>query len=135
MSLASQRPPPADDIDSLIRQMESLRAELGKQADFGRTVRLELPSEHQQSVENLFHYLALRSQDLRPLQERLARLGLSSLGRAEPHVLASIDAVLVLICVMVASNGEPRRIRQVDPSYPSERFPVPQTTVCRTQRQ
>jgi pyruvate kinase len=94
MSLASQRPPPADDIDSLIRQMESLRAELGKQADFGRAVRLELPSEHQQSAENLFHYLALRSQDLRPLQERLARLGLSSLGRAEPHVLASIDAVL-----------------------------------------
>ena len=31
---------------------------------------------------------------LRPLQLRLALLGLSSLGRAESHVLATVDAAL-----------------------------------------
>ena len=46
------------------------------------------------SQRNLLHYLALRSHDLRPLQHELAVLGLSSLGRVESHVLASIDAVL-----------------------------------------
>jgi pyruvate kinase len=46
------------------------------------------------SARNLLHYLALRQHELRPLQERLARLGLSSLGRAESHVLATVDAVL-----------------------------------------
>ncbi|MBS0558586.1 MAG: hypothetical protein JSR21_00870 [Proteobacteria bacterium] len=45
------------------------------------------------SMLNFAHYLALRSRDLRPLQDQLARLGLSSLGRAEGHVLASLDAV------------------------------------------
>jgi pyruvate kinase len=49
------------------------------------------------SAQNLLHYLALRRHDLRPLQLDLAALGLSSLGRAEPHVLASIDAVLTIL--------------------------------------
>jgi pyruvate kinase len=46
------------------------------------------------SLRNLIHYLSLRRHDIRPLQEHLARLGLSSLGRAESHTLYSIDAVL-----------------------------------------
>ena len=35
--------------------------------------------------------------DIRELQKSLARLGLSSLGRAETHVLAAIDAVLGIL--------------------------------------
>ncbi len=46
------------------------------------------------SMVNLAHYLWLRQRDLRPLQERLAQAGLSSLGRCEPHVLANVNAVL-----------------------------------------
>jgi pyruvate kinase len=46
------------------------------------------------SAGNLLHYLALRRHDLRGLQEELAALGLSSLGRAEGAVLATVDAVL-----------------------------------------
>ena len=79
---------------SLTTQLESLRKELAQQAERKRADWLELPSERQPSAENLLHYLALRSHDLRPLQDQLARLGLSSLGRAEAHVMASIDAVL-----------------------------------------
>ena len=52
---------------------------------------------HQASARNLLHYLALRSRDLRPLQARLAALGLSSLGRAESHVMAAVDAVLSVL--------------------------------------
>ena len=39
---------------------------------------------------NLLHYLALRQHDVSELQEELGALGLSRLGRAEPHVLASV---------------------------------------------
>ncbi|MFO0797407.1 MAG: pyruvate kinase [Gemmataceae bacterium] len=46
------------------------------------------------SARNLLHYLALRRRDLRPLQVRLAALGLSSLGRAEANALGTVDAVL-----------------------------------------
>jgi len=45
------------------------------------------------SARNLLHYVALRQFDIGELQEQLAALGLSSLGRAERHVLASIHAV------------------------------------------
>ncbi|GAB5605386.1 pyruvate kinase [Sideroxyarcus sp. TK5] len=56
-----------------------------------------LPPARHESARNLLHYIALRRHDLRGLQVRLSRLGLSSLGRSEPHVMASIDAVLALL--------------------------------------
>lgn len=49
------------------------------------------------SIVNLAQYLALRELDLRPLQEKLAEAGLSSLGRAEPHVLANLLNVQAMI--------------------------------------
>ncbi len=52
-----------------------------------------IPPTQQASACNLVHYLALRQHDLRPLQLSLAACGLSSLGRAEAHVLASVRAV------------------------------------------
>jgi len=52
---------------------------------------------HEASAANLAHYLALRRFDLRALQERLASIGLSSLGRSETHVLANLDKVLGIL--------------------------------------
>jgi pyruvate kinase len=52
---------------------------------------------HKESARNLVHYLALRRHDIRQLQEELAALGLSSLGRTESHVLAGIEAVLKVL--------------------------------------
>jgi pyruvate kinase len=49
------------------------------------------------SARNLAHYIALRHRDIRPLQQELAELGLSSLGRAEAHVMATLDAVLAAV--------------------------------------
>ena len=54
------------------------------------------------SALNLAHYLSFRETDLRPLQRRLMALGLSSLGRAESHVLATLDAVGAAISVLTA---------------------------------
>jgi pyruvate kinase len=52
---------------------------------------------NQKSALNLIHYLALRNQDIRDLQNTLGQLGISRLGRAESHVLASIKAVKNLL--------------------------------------
>jgi pyruvate kinase len=52
---------------------------------------------HRNSARNLVHYLALRQHDLRELQEQLAAIGLSSLGRTESHVLAGLDAVRTIL--------------------------------------
>jgi len=42
--------------------------------------------------------MALRHFDIRDLQQQLTMLGLSSLGRAEPHVMASIRTVQQALC-------------------------------------
>ncbi len=53
-----------------------------------------LAAAHREGARNLLHYLALRRRDIRPLQEKLAMLGLSSLGRCESRVLANLNAVM-----------------------------------------
>ena len=57
----------------------------------------QLEPRWQASAANLLHYLALRRHDIRPLQEKLAMLGLSSLGRAEGHVQSSVAALLKML--------------------------------------
>lgn len=79
---------------TLIRQMESLREMILQPSRPGRETLPELSPDRMASAQNLLHYLALRNQDIRPLQDKLARVGLSSLGRIEPHVLETINAVL-----------------------------------------
>jgi pyruvate kinase len=59
-----------------------------------------LDPDRRHSAHNLLHYLSLRRHDLRSLQQELAALGLSSLGRAESHVLATVDAVLAALHAM-----------------------------------
>lgn len=81
-------------LESLIPLLQELRR---RAIEFERMFERELArvsSEDLPSARNLLHYLALRQHDLRPLQTSLTSLGLSSLGRMEPHALATIDAVL-----------------------------------------
>lgn len=61
---------------------------------------------HRSSARNLVHYLALRREDPRELQEALRRLGLSSLGRCEPCVMATLNAVLSALGSMLGEEPE-----------------------------
>ena len=54
-------------------------------------------SGYPQGAANLAAYIAFRREDLRKLQERLSELGLSSLGRCEGHVIATLDAVALAL--------------------------------------
>jgi pyruvate kinase len=58
-------------------------------------------------ARNLADYLALRRTDLSPVQQPLAALGLSSLGRCEAHVQASLDAVLASLALLAGRDGPP----------------------------
>jgi pyruvate kinase len=50
--------------------------------------------EQQLSAANLFHYLAMRREDLRNVQDELHNAGLSSLASSESHALGQVQAVL-----------------------------------------
>jgi pyruvate kinase len=83
------------EIESLIRELSVVKSEI-----VSNTCVLHddvIHANYKESAKNLIHYLALRCQDRRPLQMRLASMGLSSLGRLESHVLTTIDAVLRIL--------------------------------------
>lgn len=85
------------EIDALLTEMTSTRDAVREAAVAWAGTLAGLDPAYQRSGENLVHYLALRSHDLRPIQLRLAAWGLSSLGRAESHVLPAVEAVLTAL--------------------------------------
>ncbi len=58
------------------------------------------------AAKNLAHYLALRAHDLSGVQVALSEHGLSSLGRCEPHVLSSLDAVIEALGRISGQKGK-----------------------------
>lgn len=105
-------------IDALIHDLWALRrAMLDHEAALAPQIEAVDPA-HRPSAVNLAHYLALRQADQRELQARLAWIGVSSLGRAESHVLANVDKVLGLLHRLLGrpwvplSEGEPAGIHR-----------------------
>ncbi|WP_033317025.1 pyruvate kinase [Pontibacter roseus] len=85
-------------LRGLIEQIDRLYQEaLDLEKRYASAIKQVHPS-FRKSARNLLHYLSLRQHDIRELQENLAQLGLSSLGRAEGHVTASLQAVRDLLC-------------------------------------
>ena len=84
-------------------QLSALRSEMvGVEEQFLERLD-DLSDDRRGSARNLLHYLALRQRDLRPLQAELTSLGLSSLGRAESHVMLAVRTVLEAVDGLVSS--------------------------------
>lgn len=64
------------------------------------------------SARNFAHYLALRQRDRRPLQEKLDRIGVSSLGRAESNVLANLDKILNILQRLAGVSWQPPGVEE-----------------------
>ena len=87
-------------LDRAARGVDELyRAALAAEQEFAAELDATAPSMRE-SAYNLVHYLAVRRHDVRELQDELTRLGLSSLGRLEAHVMASLQAVLEVLCAL-----------------------------------
>jgi pyruvate kinase len=99
----------------LLDDVVKLRAQVAAdgRATFAIWRRMIMRPNFGASALNLAHYLAFRQTDLRQLQRRLMPLGLSSLGRAEGHVLATLDAVSV---ALKALAGKERPVQARSPS-------------------
>jgi len=99
----------ADEVRTLRRQI----AATGRVVYSGWRGRIER-QQFAASALNLAHYLVFRQIDLRVLQRRLMALGLSSLGRAEGRVQATLAAVDAALTLMADGPGRAARM-------PSER--------------
>jgi pyruvate kinase len=82
---------------SLIETLWSVRRAMLQYEQMLAPQLADISPQYQDSARNLAHYLTLRREDRRPLQETLARMGVSSLGRSESHVLANLDKVLGIL--------------------------------------
>ena len=101
-------------VDALIKELWSLRESMLARQDRFAPWLADVEPAHQASAFNLLHYLALRRTDLRRLQDRLALMGVSSLGRAETHVLANVDKVLGILHRLAGRTWTP--LQQDEPS-------------------
>jgi pyruvate kinase len=86
-----------DAFESLISRLHEIRRSLIRHEGDLRQRASTVHPAYRKSAINLIHYLALRRQDIRTLQDELAALGLSSLGRTEAHVMSTLNAVLVAL--------------------------------------
>ena len=86
-------------FDQLLDQLLALRAQVLEDVETRlKKYRIRNPAVgHSSSLFNLACYLSLRKHDLRSIQDRLAMIGLSSLGRGESHILANLDRVIAVL--------------------------------------
>ncbi len=70
-------------------------------------------SPYRGCAANLASYLDLRQHDVRALQDELSLLGLSSLGRAEAHVRASLAAVDVAVSALLGDRVSAERVGRI----------------------
>src|SRR5271157_5975427 len=102
--------------EDLLEAMQQLRRDVLSDADelFGAWQPAITRPGFDASARNLACYLALRRHELPGLQLALMRWGLSSLGRSESHVQATLDAVIATLGAMC--HLDPSAL----PPYPDE---------------
>ena len=93
-------PPGAEELDRLQCEIDALLSALTEAEYTWAEFLGGVNPEHRRSAINLVHYWALRQLDLRDLQWRLKEFGLSSLGRSEANVQATLLLVSSAISAM-----------------------------------
>ncbi len=86
-------------LDALAVDLYKLREHLIADEHDVEEKLLAVHPDHHPSARNLLHYLSLRRYDIRPLQDRLSQVGLSSLGRVEPHVMIALERTLAMLAL------------------------------------
>jgi pyruvate kinase len=104
--LQHRLPCETDSLDSIADQLMRLRTEmLSMESRYDGWDKIH--PHHLRSARNLIHYMALRRYDVRELQIALSEWGLSSLGRAERKVQATVDTLLHVIHALRGETWSP----------------------------
>lgn len=100
-----------EQLTLLRRQLEGLTADVQTEAEtrLSRWRPWLTRASYLPSAENLAHYLALRSHDVRDLQSELVTWGVSTLGRCEPYVLPNLRATQSALAALAGTPQRPER--------------------------
>lgn len=120
------------EIKNLAHRLQGLRdATLQTQHELMKRWHPYLHHRHYlSSAANLAAYIGLRRHDLRELQAALAAVGLSSLGRSEAHVMATLDAVSYALAMMSGGKSLPYPAAAIGRDMKRDRLLLRQHTDC-----
>ena len=107
MHFSAPPSPATAPYDDLVLQFAALYRDVQRASECADVRLSDLAGGRRYSLENLHAYLALRAHDLRPMQQDLQRLGLASLEHAEPHVLATLQAILTNLYLLDGQRPDP----------------------------
>jgi len=101
---------PSDDraveLAGLLQRIETLRAEIAAEAP-KLLARWGAGADAATGLVNLAEYVALRRNDLASLQTRLSFFGLTTLGRSEARVAATLEALAVTLGRLTGASAAP----------------------------
>ena len=86
--------PLSPEIQQIQSELELLVVKMEDSIEKTKPLIRKLHPNQKMSARNLIRYLALRSEDVRSLQDRLHIYGLSSLASSESHILRQVQAIL-----------------------------------------
>ena len=96
------------EIEELITELLKIReAILSSEEKYQKLIDSVHPN-YLYSARNFVRYLQLRTFELRPIQEQLSALGLSSIGHSERYVLANIENILYFLHLYVGRSFQGR---------------------------
>lgn len=99
---------PADrELVRLLEQLDDLLDKIEAAESTWQEWLDSVAADYRPSARNTVHYWAIRQCDLRELQTRLAAFGLSSLGRSESHVQATLRLVRCAVLAMLEDSWQP----------------------------
>ncbi|MCG8476114.1 MAG: pyruvate kinase, partial [Cytophagales bacterium] len=97
-------------IHSLIQYLETLQTQGEELAR--KFQHFQFHESFEESRANLLRYFNLRQSDITWQQERLSDLGITSLGRIESHVQASLNSVLIHLNLLNQDRGPLRQLSE-----------------------
>ncbi len=84
----------AENLEKLVKELEDIDSYmLRAEKEFGALIE-KVHTGNKKIALNLLHYLALRSHDIRELQDNLHAVGLSSMASSESHIRGQLLAIL-----------------------------------------
>ena len=92
-------------LDALIARLETLLEEFARAEVEHAEVLSAVASGHRRGAANLVHYTALRTHDLRELQNDLMDMGVTSLATTEAHVRAKVRAACNVLAALRGDKG------------------------------
>ncbi len=84
-------------LDQIMNQLDLIEQKMLQEEQQKADLLQQLHSNHFHSARNFIHYLVLRSEDIRGLQDLLHINGLSSLSSSESHIHRQLQAIRQLL--------------------------------------